>query len=380
MRACLLRDVGRIDVCEVPAPRPEPHDVLLRPAAVGLCGTDFHIFAGHGNYHTDNRGRPIPLQESPQILGHEIVGVVDQVGADVTDLRPGDRVLVDQGRNCLSARRTPLCEYCASGHSHQCVSYGEHGITGLQGGLAEYLAMPAVNAVRIESDVPNDRAVVAEPLGCIVHSCDAVLATASRYRLRGSDPASRVRSVLVTGAGPAGLLFVQYLRQALQYDGRLIVSEPNARKRELAAAFGADVIDPSATDLIEAVKDLTDGRRVECLIEASGAARVFTQIPGLLRKQGTLVLYSHGQSGLDLGVLNPIQFLEPALLSPCGASGGFDPDGRPATYRRSLRLVEDGRIQVGPWVTHRYQSLDEVPRAFGGAHHAPDYVKGVVVL
>jgi len=380
MRACLLHDVARIDVRDVPAPEPGPHDVLLRPAAVGLCGTDFHIFAGHGNYHTDSAGRPIPLRESPQVLGHEIVGVVEHVGAEVTDLRRGDRVLVDQGRNCLSARRSPLCEYCATGHSHQCASYGEHGITGLQGGLADYLAMPAVNAVRIESDIASDRAVVAEPLGCIVHSCDAVQATASRYQLCGADPDRRVRSVLVAGAGPAGLLFVQYLRQALQYDGRLIVSEPNARKRGLAAGFGADVIDPSTTDTVEAVKELTDGRRVDCLIEASGAAKVFTQIPGLLRKQGTLVLYSHGQSGVDLGVLNPIQFLEPALVSPAGASGGFDPDGRPTTYRRALRLVEEGRIQVDPWVTHRYQSLDEVPRAFAGAHHAPDYVKGVVLL
>lgn len=380
MKACLLSDVGRIDVREVPAPRQGPHDVLLRPAAVGLCGTDFHIFAGHGNYHTDGRGAPIPLREAPQILGHEIVGVVEQVGGEVSDLRPGDRVLIDQGRNCLSARRAPLCEYCASGDSHQCAFYGEHGITGLPGGLAEYLSMPAVNAVRIESDVASDRAVVAEPLGCIVHTCDAVLKAASRYRLCDPDRAHRVQTVLVTGAGPAGLLFVQYLRQALQYDGRLIVSEPNGRKRELAASYGADTIDSSATDVVEAVSDLTGGRRVECLIEASGAGRVFTQIPGLLRKQGTLVLYSHGQSGVGLGVMNPIQFLEPALVAPAGASGGFDPDGRPTTYRRALRLIEDGRIQVAAWVTHRYYSLDDVPRAFAGEHHAADYVKGIVVL
>ena len=380
MRACLLHDVARLEVRDVPAPTLGPHDVLLRPKAVGLCGTDFHIFAGHGNYHTDTRGRPIPLAQAPQILGHEIVGLVDQVGAEVRDLGPGDRVLVDQGRNCMSARRQPLCEYCGTGHSHQCVTYGEHGITGLPGGLAEYLTIPAVNAVRIESDIASDHAVVAEPLGCIVHSCDAMLATASRYQLGARDAARQVQTIFVSGAGPAGLLFVQYLRQALQYDGRLIVSEPNANKRALAAGFGAEVIDPSAADIVEAVKDLTGGRRVECLIEASGAAKVFTQIPGLLRKQGTLVLYSHGQTGVDLGVLNAIQFLEPALVSPAGASGGFDADGRPTTYRRALRLVEKTGIQVASWVTHRYESLADVPRAFAGEHRAADYVKGVVVL
>ena len=63
----------------------------LRPVAVGLCGTDFHIFAGHSNYNTNPRGEPVPLRESPQILGHEIVAVVEECGREVRDLRPGTR-------------------------------------------------------------------------------------------------------------------------------------------------------------------------------------------------------------------------------------------------------------------------------------------------
>jgi L-iditol 2-dehydrogenase len=83
---------------------------------------------------------------------------------------------------------------------------------------------------------------------------------------------------------------------------------------------------------------------------------------------------------VDLSVMNNVQFLEPTLVSPVGASGGFLEDGRPATYRRALDLIEGGRIQVHPIVTHHYTSLDEVPQAFGGAHRAPDYVKAVVEL
>ena len=100
----------------------------------------------------------------------------------------------------------------------------------------------------------------------------------------------------------------------------------------------------------------------------------------MLRKQGTVLLYGHGHAGVDLSVLNNVQFLEPALISPVGASGGFEPDGRPSTYRRALELIETGRIDVESFVTHRYHSLDQVPEAFAGAHHAPDYIKGVVQL
>jgi threonine dehydrogenase-like Zn-dependent dehydrogenase len=383
MRAAVLHDVARMDVRNVARPEPGPRDVLIRVAAVGLCGTDFHIFEGHANYQTDRRGRPIPLRDQPQILGHEIAGTVLEVGREVRDLATDDAVVLDQGLNCSSAARDPKCEYCATGDSHQCEHYAEHGITGLQGGLAEYLVIPAVNAIKRESGgLSEEEAALTEPLACIIHSSQAVAraSASARYQLGAADPAARVRSVLVAGAGPAGLLFIQYLRQVVGFDGLLLVSEPDAGKRALAERFGAEPIDPGATHVVDAVLDRTDGRRVEYLIDASGAAQVFADMPGLLRKQATVLLYAHGQSGLDLGVLNNIQFKEPTLVSPVGASGSFDADGRPSVYRQALRLLESGRISVLPFITDRYRSLDAVPDAFAGAHRRPGYVKGVAVL
>lgn len=378
MRAAVLVAPGRMEVRDVPVAEPGPTEVLLRVGAVGLCGTDFHIFGGHGNYHTDAAGRLIPLEESPQILGHEFVGIVEQAGARVADLAVGDRVVVDQGRNCMSAGR-PLCEYCVTGDSHQCAQYGEHGITGLPGALAEFITVPALNAIRVEGSRLG-RAALTEPLACVVHSSDAVERAAARYRLRHEAPERRVRTALIFGGGPAGLLFTQYLRNALGFDGQIVVSEPNALKRDFAERFGAVTVDPTTVDLTEAVADLTSGRRAEYAIDASGAGAVFAQIPSVLRKQGTFLLYGHGHAGADLGLLNNVQFLEPVLVSPVGASGGFEPDGRPATYRRALGLLETGRVEVESFITHRYQSLDDVPAAFAGAHHAADYVKGIVEL
>jgi threonine dehydrogenase-like Zn-dependent dehydrogenase len=381
MKACVLYDVGRMEVREISRPEVSPHQVLVRISAVGICGTDAHIFAGHANYNIDEAGQKIPLSRQPQILGHEISGRIEEMGSRVGGLRPGDRVLVDQGLNCLSAGRTELCEYCLSGDSHQCEFYREHGITGLPGGLAEFMAVPASNVIVVPSVVDMAEAALVEPVGCVLHASNTVAHAHTRYKLQHATPDRRVRGILICGGGPAGLLFVQYLRRVLGYDGLLLVSEPNETKRKLAKRLGADeTLDPHNINLGEAVRDRTAGRGVEYLIEASGQGQVFATIPTLIRKQATVLLYGHGHAGVDLSVLNGVMFKEPILITPVGASGGFETDGKPSVYTRALRLIEDREMEVAPFITHRFLSLDDVQSALSAGMHRPDYVKGVVVL
>ncbi len=377
MRAAVLVDVDRFELQDVPIRPPASHEVLIRVQAVGVCGTDMHIAAGHANYNADEHGRLRPLREHPQILGHEIAGVVAEVGAAVRDLAVGDRVIVDQGRNCVSEGRDPACEYCRSGHSHQCEWYSEHGITGLPGGFAEFVTMPAVNAVRMQAELDFEIAALSEPLGCVLHAADMVARSNARYAI-GAAGGAHVRTILVCGGGPAGLLFVQYLRRVAGFDGRLIVSEPSALRRALAERFGAETVDPTSSDLVDEVAARSGGRRAELLIDASGAGSIFDAIPALVRKQGSILLYGHGHAGTDLSALNRVQFLEPTLVSPVGASGGHDAEGRPLTYVRALRLLEEGVIDVAPIISHRFHSLDAVPSIFAGAHRDPDFVKGVL--
>jgi len=372
MKASVLCDVSRLEVRDIPRPVISPYEVLIRVAAVGLCGTDVHIFAGHANYNTNEYGQAIPLALQPQILGHEITGAIEEVGGAVTDLREGDRVVVDQGLNCVSRRREILCEYCRTENSHQCEFYREHGITGLPGGLAEFIAVPAVNTVKVTAPLESAVAALVEPLGCIIHSSDMV-AKARTER--------RVRSVLICGAGPAGLLFTQYLRNVLGYEGFLLVSDPNARKRQLAKQLGADAaIDPVGANLVEVVHEQTGGKGVEYLIEASGSGEVFRSMPGLICKQASVLLYGHGHAGTDLSVLSSILFKEPVLVSSVGASGGFEKDGRPSVYTRALSLIEQGRIDIAPLITHRYKTFADVEKALSTDIHSNDYVKGVVVI
>lgn len=380
MKTTVLCEVGRIEVRDVPRPVISAHQVLVRVSAVGICGTDAHIFAGHANYNTDQHGLPIPLSVQPQTLGHEITGVIEDIGSSVIDLRPGDRVVIDQGLNCMSRRRERLCQYCTSGDSHQCEFYGEHGITGLPGGLADFIAVPAVNAIKMTTALTPAAAALVEPLGCVIHSLNRVVRARTRHTINAPSTEQRVRSLLVCGAGPAGLLFTQYLRNVLGYEGALFVSDPNDAKRTLAKKMGADVtIDPVDCDVAEVVGEHTSGKGVEYLVEASGAGVVVANIPRMISKQATVLLYGHGLAGVDLSVLNRILFKEPALIATVGASGGFEADGRPTTYKRALSLIEEDRIEVAELITHTYNTLDEVESALARDMHAADYVKGVVV-
>ena len=381
MKAGVLCDVQRLEVRDIPRPEISPHEVLIRVSAVGLCGTDAHIFAGHANYNTNEFGQAIPLSVQPQILGHEITGVVEQVGAAVTDLRAADAVVVDQGLNCVSSRRAHLCEYCRTENSHQCEFYREHGITGLPGGLAEFIAVPAVNAIKITTPLEATTAALVEPLGCVIHSSQMVAQTRARHALKAERAEERVSSVLICGAGPAGLLFTQYLRNVLGYEGSLFVSDPNANKRKLAKSFGADeTFDPVRSDLVELVHQVTGGTGVDYLIEASGSGLVFRIMPGLIRKQATVLLYGQGHAGTDLSVLSSILFKEPVLVASVGASGGFESDGRPSVYTRALNLIERKQIDIAPLITHRYGSLSEVERALSSDMHSAGYIKGVVMI
>jgi L-iditol 2-dehydrogenase len=378
MHALALTAPNKMEGVSIPVPTVKPHQVLVTIGGVGLCGTDFHIYEGHANYNTDASGRPIPLDVQPLILGHEFCGTVAEVGSAVTDLKVGDRVSVDQGFNCHTLQRTELCEYCQTGDAHQCQYYREHGITGLQGALAEYVSIAAVNVIKAETDLTWAELAMVEPLSCITHSSQVLQQRAARYTFTGER---RIENILVCGAGPAGLLFTQYLRNAIGFDGNIFVTEPHADRRALVESYGATAtIDPINQDLVAAVNDLTHGERIHCLIESAGMASLYKQIPAIIRKQATIVMYGHGHHGVDLGVMNNIQFIEPTMIMPTGASGGFDADKRSSVYRQSLRLLSEGKINVSKFLTHQYAALDEVPRGFAQDRFGADYIKGVATF
>ena len=384
MKAALLVEPKHLEIRDLIDPTPGPRDIVVEIAAVGICGSDVHLYAGHVNWHVDARGRTIPLSESPQILGHEIVGVVREIGSAVTDLAVGARVVVDQGINCSSRGRdrADWCEYCRTGFSHHCADYVEHGITGLPGGFADRLLIPAVNAVRIEGDLSFEIAAMTEPLGCVLHSLRLMAALGGRYAFGTDDPDRRVRSVMLAGLGPSGQVFGQALRSLLDFDGPIIASDPDPAKRDAAVRdFDAHAVDPTEPGaVVESIRDLAHGRGVEVLIDACGAPAAWTDFASVLRKQGTAILYGFGRERGTRGTLDSLQWRGAHLVATSGASGGIDPDGRPALYREALGHLESGRIRVDHLVTHRYTRLEDLDRALGHDPTEAGYLKGVLVL
>lgn len=376
MKSLVLEDVAKFELRETPAPAVGPQDVSIRVGAVGICGTDLHIFHGYVNYHRDQNGQQIPLSKAPQVLGHEFCGTVDAVGKDVTKCKPGDRVVADQVLNCHSKNHSPICEYCETGDAHQCAFGEELGITGIPGAFAELVRVPETNIVMLPAGVSVTAGAIVEPLACVLHASDRMERSRNRYDYEGRY---RIRNVMITGAGPSGLLFLQYLRNVKGFDGQIFVADMRASKLALVQKLGGTPLDVRTCDLVSEIKTHTKGEMIHYLIEASGAGPVFDFIPILLRHQGTFLFYGAGHAGRDVGCMSSFQYMEANMVTTCGASGGFDPDGTPVVYRRSMEYLRAGLIDADTLLTHRYADLAEIPRAFQVDSLRDDFIKGAWV-
>jgi L-iditol 2-dehydrogenase len=383
MKASMLVESKRLEVRELADPEVHAQDVLVRLDAVGICGSDVHVFEGHANWNVDAGGTPIPCATQPQILGHEMAGEVVEIGSGVRDLQLGDRVILDQGINCASRGRPPeaFCEYCATGFSHHCTDYEEHGITGLPGGFADCIAIPAVNAIRIDDDFPLDLATMAEPLGCVLHNLRLMAAGGARFSIAADDPRDRIKNIVICGLGPSGQIFGKALRSILDFEGTIIVTDPRSSKLRLAAeSFDATPIEINdSTDVPSAIRELTDGNGCELLIDACGSPHAWADFAAIIRKQATAVLYGFGRERGAGASLDRLQWRGAHLITSSGASGSIDPDGRPNLYRECLSHLQSGRVDVRDLITHRYTDLENLEQALGVDPTEPDYLKGVLV-
>jgi L-iditol 2-dehydrogenase len=193
------------------------------------------------------------------------------------------------------------------------------------------------------------------------------------------DGRYRIRNVLITGAGPSGLLFLQYLRNVKKFDGQIFVAGMRASKLALAKKLGGTPLDVRAGNIDSEIRKRTHGELIHFMIEASGAGPVFDLIPLVLRNQATFLFYGSGHTGRDVGCLVPFQVGEVHMVTSGGASGGFDPDGTPEVYRRSMEYVRDGLIDAECLLSHRYSHLSELQKAFQVDSLKEDFIKGAWV-
>jgi 2-desacetyl-2-hydroxyethyl bacteriochlorophyllide A dehydrogenase len=342
MRAARFEGVGRpLAVREVPVPRPARDEVLVRVAATGLCGSDVHI-AVEGF-------TPTPFL--PITLGHEIAGTVATVGTEVTDWAVDDRVCV------FPLTYDGTCGACLAGHSEICVNRQALGIH-VDGGLAEYVTVPARNLCAVPDPVPPELAAICT---------DAVITPFhALVDVAGLRPGE---STAVIGVGGLGLHAVQIAR--LAGASPVIAVDTRRSQLERAGRSGADVmIDATRDPVVEAVRDATAGLGVDVAAEFVGRQGTIAQAVECLRTGGRAVVVGLGTDPIT--VLPPTLFVR-KQLQLLGSYGGTI-----ATLRQVLPLVAAGRLDLSSSISHTFP-LDEADAALQTLHQGIGEPQRVVV-
>jgi L-iditol 2-dehydrogenase len=332
MRASVLHRAGSLSVDERPVPSPARHEVLVRIASVGVCGSDVHYYE-HGRIGSFEVTEPL-------VLGHEASGVVEAVGSSVTRLRAGDRVSLEPGVPDLS------CSQCLMGRYNLCEDMKFHATPPYDGSFVEYVAHHELFAHKVSDSVSDDAAALLEPLSVALWACQKGGVTAG----------SRV---LVTGVGPVGLLVVQVARALGAAE--VTASDVNAQRLELAQALGATrVLDPSEGGSL-------GGARPDVLIDCSGHPGAIRAAIDLVASAGRVVLVGMGGAEYPL----PVSTVQERELTVTGTFRYAH------TWPTAIALAESGAVELDRLVTSHH-GIEQVADALSAAHRDPTSIKPVV--
>ncbi|MGY5864173.1 MAG: alcohol dehydrogenase catalytic domain-containing protein [Candidatus Thorarchaeota archaeon] len=312
------RGVGNLELREFDDPKPKRDEVLIEVAAAGICGTDIHIKHDQAFY------------TPPVILGHEYSGRVVEVGADVTSVSPGNRVVSPATAFCGK------CHQCKTGHMNRCTASDKRilGTSKANGAFAKYLVVPDYIVHQLPKGVTLENAALAEPFACVVHS------------VIDKTPISPGDVVVVQGPGTMGLMAAQIAKS--MGAGKVIVTGVTADewRFDIAKLIGADLtIDvQSESDPVEIIMAETNGMGADAVIEASGACVACTQALDFVKVAGHVTLL--GVRGEPTNIdLDPIITKE---LTMSGTWGTL-----PSSWVTTLRLMASEKIDVSPLITHR---------------------------
>jgi threonine 3-dehydrogenase len=299
----------------VPDPEVGINDVLIRVHRTGICGTDLHI----ESWDPWAERTIVP----PLIVGHEFVGHVVEVGSNVADFHPGDLV---SGEGHVVCGR---CRHCLAGRRHLCAHTVGLGV-GRDGAFAEYVVLPMTNVWHHWPGIDEDVAAIFDPFGNAVH-------TALAFPVLGED-------VLVSGAGPIGLMAAAVVRHA---GARfVVVSEPNAFRRGLAERIGATaVVDPRERDLHEVQAELGMVEGFDVALEMSGNATAL---------RGAIANMAHGGAIAMLGIPTaeiPLDMNE-VVFKMLTLRGIYGREMYETWYKMTV-MLQSG-LDIRPVITHRF--------------------------
>ena len=315
MEALVIHAPGDLRVEQVPTPELEPDQLQVRVRCGGICGSDLHYYR-HGGFGT------VRLQE-PMVLGHEVAGVVEAVGSDVRDYRPGDRIAISPSRPC------GLCRYCQQGLQNHCLDMRYYGSAmrtpHVQGAFRQQIVVELAQAHRLADRVSDAEGSLAEPLSVALHA----------VRRAGSLLG---KSVLVTGCGPIGALIVIAARRAGAT--HIVVTDMGAAPLRTAAKVGADETINVAEQPDGLAKFGADRGRFDVLFEASGNERALRGAFEVLRPRGVVV-----QVGLGGEMTLPINTIVAKEFDLRGAFRFHE------EFATAVELLNKGLVDVKPLIS-----------------------------
>jgi threonine 3-dehydrogenase len=308
-----------LELLDVPAPTIGINDVLVRVSKTGICGTDLHIDAWD-----PWAARTI---HPPLVVGHEFVGRIVEVGANVSDFQPGDIV---SGEGHVVCGR---CRHCLAGRRHLCAQTIGLGV-GRDGAFAEYVALPMTNIWHHWPGVDEEVAAIFDPFGNAVH-------TALAFPVLGED-------VLVSGAGPIGLMATAVVRHAGAR--HVVVSEPDPARRELAMRMGATVaVDPRQRDLADVGRELGLVEGYDVVLEMSGH-------PDAIRNAIAAMAHGGGMAVLGIPTVDITLDMTQIVFKMLTIKGIYGREMYETWYKMTV-MLESG-LDIRPAITHRFAARD----------------------
>jgi 2-desacetyl-2-hydroxyethyl bacteriochlorophyllide A dehydrogenase len=337
MRTIILDQPGAFRLAETPEPaRPGPGEALIEVKRVGVCGTDLHAFAGRQ-----------PFFSYPRILGHELGAVVVETGPDVASPQVGDRVAVEPYVACGH------CVACRAGRYNCCTTLRVLGVH-VDGGMRERIVVPA-RLLHRSDRLSLEQLALVETLGIGAHAVE-------RSALQPSEWA------VVVGVGPIG---IGVLQMALARHAKVVAIDLSAARLAFAARLGATAtVNAHEQDIAATIAALTDGDMAACVFDATGSPASMERSIELPGHSGRLVCVGLTQARLSFD--NPsFHRRELTILASRNSNNAFP---------SLIRLLEEGAVDVTPWITHRVP-LETVPDRFADLTN-PDSgtVKALVVL
>lgn len=314
MRAIVFEEVGKLSLQTRPDPTPGPRDLIIQVSAVGICGTDIHLLDG------EFEGATFPI-----IPGHEISGIVVEVGGEVKGFAKGDKVTVNNTLTCME------CEFCLNGRSNLCRKWEGMGVVGNDGGSAEFMKAPAANCYKLSDSVDLNHAALIEPLACAVRGYDQI-------------PRDLGKHFLVYGSGTMGLMMAQLAPRAGAVSVTIV--DTNSSRLEAAKEVG---IETRVTNANDANRDQWD-----VVIDCTGVIPAIED--GLKRvKPGGTFLHFGVAAADKTANYSPFRVYrdEINITGTMASLSSFD---------RAVALFEAGALNAAPMISH-YFSLDEYAKA-----------------